>query len=232
MKLYFFTTVVVVSLNLVLSTSVNAAFIERLGGQAYFDTDLNITWLADTNYALTSGYDADGRMTFLEALGFVEQLEFGGYGNWRLPTATTINCESVSCIDASTGEIFENVSGELAYQYHVNLGGDNDAQLLSAAHNENYDLFIWHDTNFYPFFWTSTPSDYYGEGYQLAVDFMYGNIASGEITNPGVVWAVADGDVFVSSVPIPAALWLLGSGLIGLISWTKLKNKQQSNGVC
>jgi hypothetical protein len=36
--------------------------IDRGGGLIY-DTDLNVTWLADANYAQTSGYDADGFMT-------------------------------------------------------------------------------------------------------------------------------------------------------------------------
>ena len=30
--------------------------------EAYFDIALNITWLADANNALTTGYDADGLM--------------------------------------------------------------------------------------------------------------------------------------------------------------------------
>ena len=35
--------------------------------EAYYDTVLDITWLADANYAQTSGYDADGRMTWSNA---------------------------------------------------------------------------------------------------------------------------------------------------------------------
>ncbi len=45
--------------------------------EAYYDTVLDITWLADANYAQTSGYDADGMMDYrLASLGF---------SNWRLP---------------------------------------------------------------------------------------------------------------------------------------------------
>ena len=29
--------------------------------QAYYDTDLNITWAADAHLSQTSGFDADGR---------------------------------------------------------------------------------------------------------------------------------------------------------------------------
>ena len=35
-------------------------------------------------------------------------------------------------------------------------------------------------------------------------------------------WAVHDGDV-VSSVPVPAAVWLFGSGLLGLIGMARRK---------
>ena len=44
----------------------HAAFIDIGGGMVY-DTDLNITWLQDANYAQTSGFDADGKMTWNEA---------------------------------------------------------------------------------------------------------------------------------------------------------------------
>jgi hypothetical protein len=35
------------------------------------------------------------------------------------------------------------------------------------------------------------------------------------------VWAVHDGDI--GAVPIPAALWLFGSGLLGLVGMAKRK---------
>lgn len=44
---------------LIISGSVDAALVDRGGGMIY-DTDRDITWLQDMNYAKTSGYDADG----------------------------------------------------------------------------------------------------------------------------------------------------------------------------
>ena len=35
------------------------------------------------------------------------------------------------------------------------------------------------------------------------------------------VWAVQSGDVELSAVPVPAAVWLFGSGLIGLLGLTR-----------
>jgi hypothetical protein len=37
-------------------------------------------------------------------------------------------------------------------------------------------------------------------------------------------WAVQSGDVGSSAVPLPAAVWLFGSGLLGLIGVVKRKN--------
>jgi hypothetical protein len=51
-----------------------------------YDTDLNITWLRDANYASTSAYDTDGWMTWGEAMGWADNLVYGDSDAWRLPT--------------------------------------------------------------------------------------------------------------------------------------------------
>ena len=55
----------------------------------YFDnnaTALGITWLGDANYAKTSGYDADGQMSWTAANVWAAGLNFDGITGWRLPT--------------------------------------------------------------------------------------------------------------------------------------------------
>jgi hypothetical protein len=47
----------------VISTTIKA-LLARLDDQIYYGTTPNITWLADANYSQTSGYDADGKMTW------------------------------------------------------------------------------------------------------------------------------------------------------------------------
>src|SRR3989304_7183632 len=64
--------------------SAKAELIDRGGGLIY-DTDLDVTWLQDANYAKTSGYDIDGNMHWDEATVWVENLTYGGYDDWRLP---------------------------------------------------------------------------------------------------------------------------------------------------
>ena len=62
--------------------------------EAYYDTDLDITWLADANYAKTSGYDADDKMTWVAATTWAANLNFYNplanqtYADWRLSTTT------------------------------------------------------------------------------------------------------------------------------------------------
>lgn len=65
--------------------------------EAYYDTVLDITWLQDTRYAYTSGYDADGYMTWDEARTWASSLSFYNpltqetYGHWRLPEVRPVN---------------------------------------------------------------------------------------------------------------------------------------------
>jgi hypothetical protein len=70
------------------------------GAEAYYDTVLNITWLADVNAGAGSIYDTmiastgegtpsstatDGRMVALDALLWTAQLNVNGVTGWRLP---------------------------------------------------------------------------------------------------------------------------------------------------
>src|SRR5688572_29847528 len=76
-----------------LTSTGNAVLIDRGGGLIY-DTVLDITWLQDANYAQTSGFDADGRMTWFEARDWANNLTYFDsvrnvtWTDWRLPYAT------------------------------------------------------------------------------------------------------------------------------------------------
>ncbi len=59
--------------------------------EAYYDTTLDITWLADANYAQTSGFDSDGRMIWANANAWAAGLNVNGVTGWRLPTNTPLN---------------------------------------------------------------------------------------------------------------------------------------------
>jgi len=78
-----FVYLITVMLVLGLSISTHAALID-LGCGMIYSTDLNLTWLQDANYARTSGYDANGLMTWGEANTWATNLIYCGVGGWRL----------------------------------------------------------------------------------------------------------------------------------------------------
>ena len=60
-----------------ISGASQAALHDRGGGLLYDDV-LKVTWLQDANYAKTSGYDADGLMTWSEADAWAKSLSYRG----------------------------------------------------------------------------------------------------------------------------------------------------------
>lgn len=71
--------------------------------EAYYDTALNITWLADANFAKTTGYDADGLMTWSAAKAWAAGLSLGGSTRWRLPVVRPV--DGVAADDANISNI-------------------------------------------------------------------------------------------------------------------------------
>ena len=124
-----------------LSGAAQAALIDRGGGLIY-DTDLNVTWLKDANYAQTSGYDADGRMTWDEAVTWAANLSYGGYTDWRLPTTTTTDTATPDCLWAYGGtDCGYNVrpaSSEMAHLYFVELGNRSYYNCESTYYGGGY----------------------------------------------------------------------------------------------
>lgn len=96
----------------------------------FYDTALNITWLADMNHAKTSGHDADGIMDWSSSVAWADNLSVGGFTDWRLPTMVdtgTAGCNfsfdggsdcgyNVQTKDGST------VYSEMAHLYYTTLG--------------------------------------------------------------------------------------------------------------
>lgn len=99
---------------------VSAELIDRGGGLIY-DTVLDVTWLQDVNWAMTSGHHKDGKMTWPEAMEFVANLKYYdpvrkvAWDDWRLPTAKNRD-------GSGPDRGYYTRNSELGHMYYNNLG--------------------------------------------------------------------------------------------------------------
>jgi hypothetical protein len=197
---------------------------------AYYDTSLGITWLADANAVVGSVYDTyipgSGSMNWSTASTWATNLNINGVTGWSLPTMTDSNatCGTYTYTGNATysgGPCgYNNPStSEMAHLFYTTLG--NKAYYdTSGFAQSGYGV-----TNSGPFsniqsnYWSATA---YAPNTANLV-WQFGPISGGQL--PGSwyytaqAWAVHAGDVgtAIATVPIPAAAWLFGSGLMGLV---------------
>ena len=226
------------------ATQVAFADLHDRGGGMIYDDVLNVTWLQDVNYAMTSGYDADGMMNWYQATDWAEQLIYGGHSDWRLPKLTPVNGSSFtydfSDLHSGNSDVSWNNSGtnsELGYMYHVNLGnaGSCDTSGLPAGCEtlEDQPGYIANFTynpgpfkNFsrgpdgYTTFWTNTLSPWERDPIESPEAWVFHFTGGGQdpdwvLNADNFAWAVRDGDVAAVPEPETYALMLAGLGLVG-----------------
>lgn len=224
---------------------------------AYYDTVLDITWLADANLAAShtfglptrvslgtypgdtsgiKGYIAgsNGLMNWPGAKFWIDAMNaanYLGYNDWRLPTVSPVNGSAYNTgfsWDGSTdvgynisapGSAFSgSTASEMAYMYYNTLGN-----LGFADASGNRPQPGWGLSNTGPFVNLSpTQNNVYWSGteapnplYAWDFSFTNGNQVLDLKNGSFRAWPVRSGDV--SAVPVPTAVWLFGSGLIGLV---------------
>ena len=227
-----------------MSTATNAALVD-LGGGLIYDDDQDLTWTQDASMS--------GRVNWQEATDWAANLVFGGVGGWRLPTTTQFDDPTCSgdvrgdfffesrlgCLggemelltaaaDPWTNDLFKDGTGKTtlnrtrywtatpyrdwvdpcidpAYGVECNIGTTNPVTgEFIVTDNGNRTGFYWQ--------WGFTGwGGINGPAYKTTLNG----------TNYRFAWAVHDGRV--SAIPVPAAIYLFGSGLVGLFGIMKRK---------
>jgi hypothetical protein len=154
-----------------------------------YDDQAKLTWLRDWSAA---GSDKN----WGDSVAYADNLIVGSFSDWRLPTADP------SCIPSTTffAKCTTSEIGNLWYNVLLNTEG---VALASGNHG--------------PFINVKTDVHWYGTEQSAGAAYYFSNNgrdAYFDKTFLGTALAVRDGDVSV--VPLPAAGWLLLSGLGGL----------------
>ena len=235
-----------IALGFSFTTTTQAALVARGTDMVYDDVN-NITWAADANlfktqadsnpnlvseiiaanggvihdtpnaldtvpnsgiYTLTSAdFDTStGTMTWWGAQAWANNLSLGGVTGWTLPT-TTVQSVGYNQTDSQLGDLYYNQLGGVANTF------------ITATHNANYNLFS-NVQNYY----VSSSSSELGSAYMWV--FFIGIDSQGTPyqgfqdnwnlkSNLANAWAVHAGDV--AAVPLPGAIWLFLSGMIGFM---------------
>ena len=196
-----------------INATAGAALVDQPDGTV-LDTNLNIYWTQDAGYA-------GGPMTWFEAQNWIASLnntKYIGFNNWRLPQVAPVNgaaFDITNSFDGSTDNGYNITSraSELSYMYHVNLG--NLALYDTAG---NFGQPGWGLKNTGPFprlavgaYWTKVdnPTDS-AQAFIVGMGNGHQNFFAKDTLH--YAWAVRD-----AAVPIPAAVWLFSTGLLGLL---------------
>lgn len=194
--------------------------------EAIYDSFLDITWLRDADYAVTSGYHASGMMSWHEATTWAANLSFYNpvknitYDDWRLPATMQ---PDPSCSNQTSGVSggFGCMGSELGHLFYFGLSG-------TAGHTISQSG----DPDFYAFthlynepYWSGTeaPDSSRAWYFNTYSGFQATSLKTG---GPGFAWAVTSGDV--AAVP-EADTWVMllaGAGLVGWAARRKAGSKR------
>jgi hypothetical protein len=202
-----------------LAPSAHATLINRGGGLIY-DTDRNITWLANANQGAGSSFDdgpsaTDGAMSWASALAWADNLSFFDsvrnktWDDWRLPSTLPLD---PTCGTPQLSSGFNCTGSELGHLAYVELSGlsnrpisgsgDADLALFTNLQNDGY--------------WSGTGFDA-GNAWVFNFEFNAQGPDNKNIPVGYFAIAVRDGDV----APEPSLAWLLGSGALVSLAWAQ-----------
>lgn len=163
------------------------AALVNYGGGFIYDTDLNITWYQNVN---------NTGLLWANANAWATSLNVGGVTGWRLPTTPAAQVNTYTT-EGEYGHLFIT---ELGNSLH-NSGLTNTGPFINMGTAASY--------------WTGTDAPGYGGA--AAVVYRYDGYEGAGYKGSYWLYSMAVHDGNVAPVPLPAAVWLFGAGLLGLV---------------
>jgi hypothetical protein len=202
--------------------SAPAALIDRGGGLIY-DSDFNITWQQDANLAATNtfgvaGISGTGTMDWSTANSWIAAMnnaDYLGYSDWRLPTALNQDasgpCSGFDCTGSEMGHLIYTEGGLSANQNLATSTILNSYFVNMQSGGQDH------------YYWSGT--EYAQHGAAWAVDTWGGYQGDWNRNFSFSVWAVRPGDV-TAAVPEPETYAMLLAGL-GVLGFAARHRKQK-----
>lgn len=207
--------------------SAQAALIDRGEGFIYDDV-LDVTWAQNAN--INGLMDWDTAVAWADGYSQTHSV-YGTFDDWRLPTVTDTGASKcdfaytgTDCgynVDTSTGEmasLFYDTLGNIAYYDdpplnppQVNTGPFTNLQAYRG---------YWSGTEYAPPTFNGIEID---PGFAWFFNFGSGFQGPTDTSDDLYALAVRSGDVAASVVPVPAAVWLFGSALAGLMGFRRVR---------
>lgn len=236
---------IVLSSTLFSSNFANAALVVSTDGQTVYDTNLNVTWLANASLSKTNTFGlatnvdlgpiggnsgvsyiySGGTMTWGGAMRWIAAMNaanYLGYNDWSLPTTLQPDT-SCSIQQGSVSGGYSCNGSQMGELFYTALGNNGYYSTSGALQYQSYGLVNKGPfTNFQSWnYWSSTESAL-NSNFAVYFDTRLGWQSYGSKENQDMfALAVRPGQVIAT--PVPAAAWLLGSGLPGLIGVSRRK---------
>lgn len=226
--------------------------------EAYYDTVLDITWIADANLAASNTFGlpyatnlgdypsdpygpsytelirTDGSMSWGGALHWIDAMNaanYLGYSDWRMPTMMDTGapgCDfaynGTDCgFNVQTGSESTTVYSEMASLWYDTLG---NLAIYDTSGNHNQPGWGLTNTGSFSniqaaYYWTGLEYPNVNPWYAWYLSTEHGLQHWDQKVYSNYAFVVREGDI--SAIPIPASVWLFGSGLLGLIGTARGK---------